>query len=134
MSVAAPKLRPEPRHTGERARPAHRPAARPPHVPRSTPSQRARRRSSSAFWVLTAIVVTVLIVGIVSISALLVRASFRVETIRETLSALQAEHAELTIEAVTLSAPSRIADWARNRGMVRAGDVQVLRIGCGAAA
>jgi cell division protein FtsL len=80
------------------------------------------------------LVVTLLIVAIVSLSALLVRASFRVEEVRQTLSSLQAEHEELAIDVVTLSAPSRIAAWARAHGMVRADDVEVLRVRPGATA
>jgi cell division protein FtsL len=72
------------------------------------------------------------LVAIVSLSALLVRSSFRVEAVRETLVSLQAEHEELSTQVVTLSAPSRIAGWARMRGMIRAEDVQVLRVRSGA--
>jgi cell division protein FtsL len=82
-------------------------------------------------WVLTALVVTVLVVGVVSISAFLVRASFRVEEVRRSIAALQAEHDRLATDVVTLSAPSRIAEWARSHGMVRADDVQVLRVRVG---
>jgi len=128
MSVAAPKL--EPGSTRERARPARRPAAR-PRASLPSPSQRARRGSHSAFWILTAVIVTVLVVGIVSFSALLVRASFQVDAIRESLAGLQAEHEELATEVVTLSAPSRIADWAKDRGMMHAADVTVLRVRAG---
>jgi cell division protein FtsL len=75
--------------------------------------------------------VTALVVGIVSISALLVRASFRVEEVRRSIAQLQAEHDSLATEVVTLSAPSRIAVWARTNGMVRADDVRVLRVRLG---
>jgi hypothetical protein len=73
-------------------------------------------------------VVTALVVGIVSLSALLVRTSFRVDAIRQDLSALQEEHDGLAIDLVTASAPSRIAAWARTNGMIRAEDVHVLHV------
>jgi cell division protein FtsL len=80
------------------------------------------------------VIVTVLIVGIVSLSALLVRASFQVDAIRGSLTAMRAEHEELATAVVTLSSPSRIAEWARERGMVHAADVTVLRVRPGSSA
>jgi hypothetical protein len=74
------------------------------------------------------VVVTLLVVGVVSLSALIVRSSFRVDALQASLTTLQADHEDLAIDVVTLSAPSRIAAWARDRGMVRADEVHVLRV------
>jgi cell division protein FtsB len=109
------------------ARSARPTAARPPTP--SLPSARRRaRRGSTTFWVVSAVIVTVGVVGVVSISALLVRASFAEQALRAELRGLSEAHQGLVREVVTLSAPSRIAAWARGEGMVVADDVVVLRV------
>jgi cell division protein FtsL len=109
------------------ARSARPTAARPPTP--SLPSARWRaRRGSTTFWVVSAVIVTVAVVGVVSISALLVRASFAEQALRAELHGLSEAHQGLIREVVTLSAPSRVAAWARDEGMVVADDVVVLRV------
>ena len=128
MSVVAPHLPPVPRSTPVRALPAHEPAARPPRFIPPFPARRARRGSPTAFWILTTLVVTLLIVAIASLSAVLVRESFHVDELRQTMTTLRAANEQLSTNVVTLSAPSRIAAWARDVGMVRADRVAVLRV------
>jgi cell division protein FtsL len=74
------------------------------------------------------VVITALIVGVVSLSALLVQASFREQDLRVELSALAEEHDRLALEAVALSSPGRVASWARGEGMVVAEQVEILRV------
>ncbi|HYJ59969.1 MAG TPA: hypothetical protein VE032_00715 [Actinomycetota bacterium] len=113
--------------TVDGARPARTPAARPPPSSLPLPTRRARRGSTS-FWALSAVIVTGLVVGVVSLSALLVSASFREERIRTVLATLAEEHEGLSLQVVTLSSPVRVAAWARGEGFVAAERVDVLRV------
>jgi len=136
MSVPAPSLHPAPtpvpRRAGGDRSPAWTPAAPPAQQRRAT--RRRTSRGPTAFWILTALLVTLLIVALVSLSALLVRSSFRIEDLRGSISALREEQEALETEVVTLSAPSRIAAWARDEGMIVAESAQVLRVRAGAGA
>ena len=113
--------------TVDGARPARTPATHPPASTLPLPHRRARRGSTS-FWVLTASVVTALIVGVVSLSAMLVSASFHEQRVRAELAALTEEHEALSLEVVTLSSPVRVSAWAREEGLVAAERVDVLRV------
>jgi hypothetical protein len=72
--------------------------------------------------------ITALIVGVVSLSALLVQASFREQDLRVDLTTLAEERDRLALEAVALSSPGRVASWARGEGMVVAERVEVLHV------
>jgi len=102
-------------------------AARPPVSPSPSPLRRARR-GTPPFWVLTAIIATSLVVGIVSLSALAVQAGFRSDDLRERLGGLQAQQQVLREEVAAASAPSRVMRWARGEGMVMPDRVVILRI------
>jgi cell division protein FtsL len=106
-----------------------RTAAAPPasHLPPSSP-RRARRGTSSAFWVLTAIVVTAMVVGVVSISALLVRASFEVDALGVRIAEAARAHGELRRDVAELSSPSRVFRWARDAGFVAPDGVTILSV------
>jgi cell division protein FtsL len=69
-----------------------------------------------------------MVVGIVSVSALLVQGSFRVEDLRERISALQEDREVLTEDVAELSSPTRVQAWARQAGMVRPENVVVLQV------
>jgi len=110
------------------ARPStRRPAARPPISPSPYPRGRARR-GTPAFWVLTAILITALVVGIVSLSALAVQASFRSDDLREQLGGLTQQQQVLREQVAAASAPSRVMRWAREEGMVMPDRVVILRV------
>jgi cell division protein FtsL len=80
------------------------------------------------FLVFSAAVVTALIVGVVSISAMAVQTSFAVEAVERRIAGL-ADRAELlTNDVAALSAPGRIARWARDRGMMPPTEVEVLTV------
>lgn len=116
-------LDPVPRRS---ASPRRAPVRRPVTARGGAP--RPGSRGSTSFWVLTSLVVTVLIVGVVSLSALLVQASFQEQRIRTQLEILAEEHEALALEVVGLSSPPRIAAWATEEGMVVAPSVEVLLV------
>jgi cell division protein FtsL len=127
MSAPAPAVRPQPVRRTPRPTPERVPAARPSQASPSRP-RRARRGSTPAFWIFTALVVTGMVVGIVSVSALLVQASFRVDAVRERMAALAVEQEILTMEVAELSSPGRVQRWARGEGMVMPENVVILRV------
>jgi cell division protein FtsL len=102
-------------------------AARPPISPSPYPRGRARR-GTPAFWVLTAAITTGLLVGIVSLSALAVQASFRSDDLRARLGVLVQQQQVLREEVAAASAPSRVMRWARDEGMVMPERVVILRV------
>ncbi len=134
MSTVARKLSqtvPAPRPAGKTQRAPQRraPAARPRISTPPQPRRRARRGSSPAFWVFTAVVVTALVVGVVSLSALIVQASFRLDELRGAMADLSKTQQVLTKEVAELSSPPRVMAWARREGMVMPESVFVLRVG-----
>ncbi|MGE5226062.1 MAG: hypothetical protein ACM3OO_04230 [Planctomycetaceae bacterium] len=126
--AAAPARGPVP--STERARPTRTPAARPRTSTPPHPRRRARRGTSPAFWVLTAVVVTAMVVGIVSLSALVVQASFRVDALQSQIARLTDQQRVLHEQVAAESSPARIQEWARTQGLVMPGngDVVVLRV------
>src|SRR5439155_23820254 len=82
-SMSAP-ARSLPSPIPKRADPSRTPAARPRATP--SPHHRARaRRGTPPFWVMTAVIVTAMVVGIVSLSALAGQARFRADDFRRLL-------------------------------------------------
>jgi cell division protein FtsL len=111
----------------ERAPLPRTPAAR-PQVPSPSHPRRRARRGSPAFWVLAASVITTSVVGIVSVSALLVQTSFRVDDTGGRIASLLAERDTLREKAAELSSPSRVRAWAGLQGMVVPDRVVILRV------
>jgi cell division protein FtsL len=68
-----------------------------------------------------------LVVGIVSLSALAVQASFGSDDLQQRLGALTQQQQVLREEVASASAPSRIMRWARSEGMVMPERVVILR-------
>ena len=114
------------------ARPARQPAARPtPSTPPQPRAQRrARRGSSPAFWFLSAVVVSALVLLVVGLNAMVVNTTYRLTDVQERVRTLTDRHDELDIEVARLSSPSRIAEWADVVGMVvpGPGDSVILRV------
>lgn len=127
---AAPARSPAPTRTKTpaRARPARTLAARPRTSAAPHPRRRARRGHSPAFWILTSVVVTAMVVGVVSLSALAVQASFRADALRDRIDELADRQQVLTEQVAALSSPARIASWARRDGMQVPDHVVVLRV------
>jgi Tfp pilus assembly protein PilV len=76
------------------------------------------------------VVVTVLIVGVVTLNALLAQAAFQMQATQDRVQALQRETVQLTDEAARRSAPGAVATWARHHDMVTPapGEVHILRV------
>ncbi len=135
MSVPARRLEPTPRQRQtspapgpDRARPTRAPAARPLTSSPPSPLRRARRGSTLAFWVLTSVVIGAMVVGIVSVSALVVQGGFRMDELRDRIGALTQEHEILTKEVAERSSPARVQSWARRAGLVMPDNVVVLTV------
>lgn len=76
----------------------------------------------------TAVVVTGMVVGVVSLSALLVQTSFRVDTLQQRIVTLTDGHGVLVQQVAELSSPARVQAWARRKGMVVPDWPVVLRV------
>ena len=128
MSAPARKLEVPASIPIPRARPSRTPAVRPPRPSPPQRHRRARRGSPLAFWILVAVVAGVLIIGIASLSALLVQSSFQGDDLRTQLSSLQREHEVLREQVAAESSPQRIMEWARVRGMQMPERVVILHL------
>jgi hypothetical protein len=69
-----------------------------------------------------------MVVGVVSLSVLVVQSSFRADDLRAHIGELGDRQQVLTEEMASLSSPARIASWARRYGMVIPDRVVVLRV------
>jgi cell division protein FtsL len=94
-------------------------------VARSTP--RARRSVHPRFAVLSALVVTLALVGLVSLQAVLAQSSFHAAELQAHITDLSGRYGVLTSEEAKLSAPGRVQSWALAHGM-RPADVGHLVI------
>lgn len=122
---------PVPQPTHRRAvTPARAPATHPPIPSPPHPHRRARRGQHSAFWILTAVVVSSMVVGLVSLNAMRVDAAYRTRYATERVRLLADERRALVNDVARLSSPSRIGGWARAEGLVNpaAGDVVILQV------
>ncbi len=75
---------------------------------------------------LATLVVAPMLIGIVSLNALLAQTSFRIDEAERRIEALSREHLSLLHEQARLSAPGRIAAWARRNGMRLPDDIRSL--------
>jgi hypothetical protein len=75
-----------------------------------------------------AVVAGVLIIGIASLSALLVQTSFQGDDLRTRLTSLQQQHEVLREQVAADSSPQRIMEWARVRGMQMPERVVILHL------
>lgn len=111
--------------------PARPPAARPsiPDQP-PHPHRRTRRGHPSAFWLLTAAIVSALVVGLVSVNAMRVDAAYRTRSVTERVRLLTDERRLLVNDVARLSSPSRVGRWARRSGLVHPapGDIVILQV------
>lgn len=67
-----------------------------------------------------------MVFGIVVLHVLLAQTSFRIDRAERTIEELSEEHLSLIREQATLSAPGRIAAWARRHGMRLPDDIRIL--------
>jgi cell division protein FtsL len=80
------------------------------------------------FWALTATIVTASVVALVSVSALVVETGFGIDRTEARIATLLEEGEGLRREVAEMSAPNRIAAWARRRGLVMPEEVVVLQV------
>lgn len=126
---AMPSAAPEPFPVGDapERRPAERstrPSGRGAAAPATT--TRRRRKHHLGFAVFAAVVLGSMVLGIVSLNALLAQQSFRIDDAERRIEALQTERLDLVHEQARLSAPGRIAGWARRNGMRLPDDIRSL--------
>lgn len=130
-ALGAPVAAPRPARPARRGRPAgavgaRRAEARPPAV---VPRGRARaRRGWVAFAALATALVFLAVTGVVALNALVVQGEFRIEALEERIDGLADAYRVRTEEAARLSAPRRIAAWARRHGMRLPDDVHILHV------
>ena len=76
------------------------------------------------------LVVTVLIVGVVTLNALLAQTAFQMQAEQDRVETLQRDAVLLTEQAARLSSPGVVATWARRHDMVTPapGEVHILRV------
>ena len=101
----------------------------PEHAPPSTaPAVRVarRRKHHVGFAVFASALVGAMVLGIASLNALLAQTSFRIDEAERRIEELTREHVDLVREQASLSAPGRIADWARRNGMRLPDDIRSL--------
>jgi cell division protein FtsL len=69
-----------------------------------------------------------MVLGLVALSALLAQNSFRVDDLQRRIGLLSQENVELTRQQAALSAPGRIAAWARSHGMRLPDEIRFLHV------
>ena len=137
MSLPAPKVEGRPIATGTPAR--HRtPPARPSTSSSGSSSasrglgrglgRSARPRFHMTFMVFSAAVVSLLVIGVVSLNALLVQTEYEIRSAQQQATRMLAEHEALVNEVARLSSPAKVASWARRQGMVVPRDAVILPI------
>ncbi|MFL5737203.1 MAG: hypothetical protein ACJ76P_07675 [Actinomycetota bacterium] len=135
MSAPARKLQPSPRpkrppQPKQPSKPERRAPAstRPTNTPRKPAQRRRARRLRLRFAVVIAAVVVPLIVGLVSLNAVLAQTSFTVDSLTTRVSTLQQKGEELRKDVAVRSAPGRVYRWALKQHMITPDphDVHVL--------
>ncbi|HSL15734.1 MAG TPA: hypothetical protein VK962_05575 [Actinomycetota bacterium] len=126
MSQAARALRTDPRPVAAGTTPA-----RVTPVPRATPPGgiRPRRRRAArrlGFLVLSTVVVGSMVLALVALNTLIAQSSFRIDDLNARIDTLARRNLQLTSEHAKMSAPGRIADWARRNGMRLPDDIRFL--------
>jgi cell division protein FtsL len=101
-------------------------------APRPTADEAFSRRSqhSLRFAVLSALVAATLVVGLVTLNAMVAQRSFRIDDLQARVDDLSRHNVLLERQAARLSAPERIAAWAQRHGMRLApdGDLHILQV------
>jgi len=69
-----------------------------------------------------------MILGIASLSALLVQASFQLDDLRGSVASLEQQHEVLREQVAADSSPQRVMQWARERGMQMPDRVVLVRL------
>ena len=129
MSAPARKLQPSTRPKPSSKPPRKAPASAKPRAGSAKPATRKRvRRLRLRFAVVIAAVVVPLIVGLVSLNAVLAQTSFSVDALTTRVNTLQQKSEELRKDVAVLSSPDRVSRWALKEHMITPDqhDVHVL--------
>jgi cell division protein FtsL len=78
------------------------------------------------FAIAAAVLLGPMLLGIAGMNALLAQQSFHLDALERHIASLATEHQELVHERARLSAPGRIAAWARRMGMRLPDDIRPL--------
>ena len=78
--------------------------------------------------VFSAVIVSLLVIGLVSLSALRVQTEYQIRSAQQQATQALNEHQALVNEVAKLSSPARVAAWARRHGMVAPRDAVILPI------
>ncbi len=95
-----------------------------PATPATT--TRHRKKHHVGFAILATVVLGSMVLGIVSLSALLAQQSFRIDEAERRMEELTTAQLDLVHEQARLSAPGRIDAWARRNGMRLPDDIRSL--------
>jgi hypothetical protein len=120
---AVPERARSPRRTTGAAGAKRAPQRPAPPAPRVT---RSRGKHHVGFAITAAVLLGPMLLGIAGLNALLAQQSFRLDAVEQRIASLASEHRELVHERARLSAPGRIAAWARRMGMRLPDDIRPL--------
>jgi cell division protein FtsL len=70
-----------------------------------------------AFWATSAAIVTTIVMALVSVSALVVETGFGIDRTEARIAELREEGEILRRDVAVMSAPGRIAHWAKRKGL-----------------
>ena len=73
-------------------------------------------------------IVSLLVIGVVSLNALLVQTQYQIRSTQREATQALALHEALVNDVARLSSPARVAAWARRHGMVAPKDAVILPI------
>ena len=102
--------------------------SRPSRPPISSPGRRARPTFHLTFMVFSAAVISLLVIGVVSLNALLVQTEYQIRSAQQQAAQMLAQHEALVNDVARASSPARVANWARRHGMVAPRDAVILPI------
>jgi cell division protein FtsL len=100
----------------------------PPQRKPSAGRDKTPRKLHLRFWIFAAATVSVLTISLVAISALRVQTDYAIRTAQADAVNAQTAHATLVNDVARLSAPARVAAWARAQGLVVPADAIILPI------
>lgn len=83
-----------------------------------TPKQTKEKRRLPWLVILSLVCVFTVIFGVLLARVVLVKSSFKLQKIQEQLTAAEAMHEELMLEAAKMESPARIERVARSMGMI----------------
>jgi hypothetical protein len=87
-----------------------------------------RKRHHLGFVLFASVVLGLLVLGLVTLNAFVAQSSFRIDHLQARVDAQAQRYQALERQAARLSAPGRIAAWARRHAMRSPEDISVLHV------